>query len=492
MFNSKLLRLSVSKITRNMTSNSCNRVLIDKVGQVTTIGINRPEKRNCVDHNTAAQIRNAIEDFEQDDASYAAVLYGTGGNFCSGFDLKELANLENNPEMEHLLQNGLMGLASKHVKKPMVAAINGYAVAGGLELALMCDLRVMEDTAVIGLYGRRFEKLQVIEYFKNGMKNKDLSEKYKVHHSAISKIIHNKDKILQHKESMEKYGANKNVLRYSSVHVSLFEKCTFLWFCEKRALGEPVTGLVLKAKAKQFHASLTVDSNFSASNGWLARFKKRHGIRCLNIKGEKLSANEDDANVFREGLKAFLENHGYKLDNIFNGDETSLFWKHFPTKTFVCRNETEAPGIPLTDGATVRLQATIGLSRALDMILTGRSLGAKEAFEWGVANRIVACGTALGQAINLASSLVKFPQECLLVDRDSTYCAAYNKVYDELSKCAGKDRKKLIKEAIEGAKKFISGLGRHGKTYNLTERSICDWEKEFSQGARATTPKSKL
>ncbi|KAJ8943172.1 hypothetical protein NQ318_008036 [Aromia moschata] len=82
----------------------------------------------------------------------------------------------------------------------------------------------------------------------------------------------------------------------------------------------------------------------TASNGWLARFKKRHRIRCLNIKGEKLSANEDDASAFRGGLKAFLENHGYKLDNIYNGDETSLFWKHVPTKTFLCQNETEAPG----------------------------------------------------------------------------------------------------------------------------------------------------
>ncbi|KAJ8941121.1 hypothetical protein NQ318_007703, partial [Aromia moschata] len=94
-------------------------------------------------------------------------------------------------------------------------------------------------------------------------------------------------------------------------------KCTFLWFCLKRALGEPVTGLVLQAKAKQFHASLNVDSNFSATN-------------------------EDDASVFREGLKAFLENHGYKLDNTYNGDETSLFWKHFPK--LLCGKETEAPG----------------------------------------------------------------------------------------------------------------------------------------------------
>ncbi|KAJ8945943.1 hypothetical protein NQ318_016771 [Aromia moschata] len=153
------------------------------------------------------------------------------------------------------------------------------------------------------------EKLQVIEDFKNGMKNKDLSEKYKVHHSAISKIIYNKDKILEHKETIEKYGANKNVLRYSSVRDSLFERCTFLWFSQKRALGEPVTGPLLQAKAKQFHASLNVDSNFSASSGWLARFKKRYGIRCLNIKGEKLSANEDDASVFREELNALLNSN---------------------------------------------------------------------------------------------------------------------------------------------------------------------------------------
>ncbi|KAJ8946434.1 hypothetical protein NQ318_014421 [Aromia moschata] len=116
----------------------------------------------------------------------------------------------------------------------------------------------------------------------------------------------------------------------------LFSSLSSLQTSKKRALGEPVTGPLLQAKAKQFHARLNVDSNFSASNSWLARFKKRHGIS-LNIKGEKLSANEDDANAFREGLKAFLENHGYKLDNIYNGDETS-FWKHFPTKTFIHPN----------------------------------------------------------------------------------------------------------------------------------------------------------
>nr|CAD7265927.1 unnamed protein product [Timema shepardi] len=83
-------------------------------------------------------------------------------------------------------------------------------------------------------------------------------------------------------------------------------------------------------------------------------------------------------------------------------------------------------GVPLMDGGTVRLQSIVGLSRALDLILTGRAIKAKEAYEWGLANRVVACGTALGQAINLANSLVKFPQVCLQADRTSTYHTAFS------------------------------------------------------------------
>ncbi|KAJ8935904.1 hypothetical protein NQ318_008667 [Aromia moschata] len=104
--------------------------------------------------------------------------------------------------------------------------------------------------------------------------------------------------VLQEYIGMEWYPSN-----YIFRFYTLFQKCTFLWFCQKRTVGEPVTGPVLQAKAKQFHVSLNVDSDFSASNGWLARFKKRHGIRCLNIKGEKLSANEDDATPGRKASK---------------------------------------------------------------------------------------------------------------------------------------------------------------------------------------------
>ena len=82
-------------------------------------------------------------------------------------------------------------------------------------------------------------------------------------------------------------------------------------------------------------------------------------------------------------------------------------------------------GVPLIDGATVRLPALIGMSRAMDLILTGRLLEPREALDWGLANRVVTSGTSFGQAMNLAKEIVKFPQECLRADRESAIYAAF-------------------------------------------------------------------
>ncbi|KAF5299146.1 hypothetical protein FQA39_LY02319 [Lamprigera yunnana] len=261
-------------------------IKIEHSGAVTIIGINRTCKRNCIDTETAKALQDAVENFEKDEKSFVGVLYGEGGNFCAGYDLNKVAEASNS-DMPSL------GFTHRLIKKPLIAAVSGYAVATGMELALMCDLRVMEETAIMGVYSRRF-------------------------------------------------------------------------------------------------------------------------------------------------------------------------------------------GFPLIDGGTVRLTAMVGLSRALDLILTGRSLPAKEAFEWGLANRIVACGTSLGQALNLATSLVKFPQDCLLSDRKSTYNSAFASAFDQLLKYETTESSTdcIMQEAIEGAKKFSSGIGKHGKTYNLTKKEIPDWENE--------------
>merc|ERR1712025_771440 len=119
-------------------------------------------------------------------------------------------------------------------------------------------------------------------------------------------------------------------------------------------------------------------------------------------------------------------------------------------------------GVPLIDGATVRLPALIGLSRAMDLILTGRLLEPKEALDWGLANRVVTTGTAFGQALNLAKEIVKFPQECLRADRESTLYATYSaKNIDEAMSFESENSAKVLTtEAIIGAKKFTAGLGR--------------------------------
>uniref|UniRef100_A0A023FKQ3 Putative enoyl-coa hydratase n=1 Tax=Amblyomma cajennense TaxID=34607 RepID=A0A023FKQ3_AMBCJ len=243
---------------------SCPPVVCDKQGRVLLVGLNRPEKRNSLNAAAARCLLEALRELDRDDSVDIAVLHGKGGSFCAGYDLAELA--------EDRVSD--WPLCIPDTRKPTVAAVSGYAVGAGMELALWCDLRVVEETAVMGLFGRRF-------------------------------------------------------------------------------------------------------------------------------------------------------------------------------------------GVPLMAGGSARLPALIGLSRALDLILTGRPVSAKEAHEIGLANRLVSCGTALGQAISLAGSIAKFPQRCVQADLGATRHACFG---GEAPSSSSSGR--LHAEAVQGAKRFLSGIGRHG-SFNL-------------------------
>jgi len=248
------------------------------------VGINRAEVRNCVNYETACELVSAFQEFESSDDLRVAVLYGKGGTFCAGYDLKSVTEYD---ESKMHPPDGLMdpsqwrnlGPSMMQISKPVIGAISGYAVAGGLELALMCDMRVVEESAILGVFCRRF-------------------------------------------------------------------------------------------------------------------------------------------------------------------------------------------GVPLIDGGTVRLPALIGLSRAMDLILTGRPVDAKEAHAIGLANRVVADGTAVGEALKLAGSLCNLPQQCMLADRRSAYHAAYQaSTYEEAFQYEYEHGKEVVKgESVKGFKRFQSGEGRHGKT----------------------------
>jgi enoyl-CoA hydratase len=246
-------------------------------GPVAVVTIDRPERRNAVDAPTAAALADAFRAFDADDDLFAAVLTGAGGTFCAGADLKAMAEPGGGRVNRVALDgDGPMGPTRRVLAKPVIAAVEGHAVAGGLELALWCDLRVMADDAVFGVFCRRW-------------------------------------------------------------------------------------------------------------------------------------------------------------------------------------------GVPLVDGGTVRLPRLIGQGQALDLVLTGRPVGAEEALRMGLATRVVPAGTARAAAIALAHEIAALPQACLRSDR-----ASLSEQWDlPLSRALVTETTHGMEvlrsgEAREGAGRFARGAGRHG------------------------------
>jgi enoyl-CoA hydratase len=129
-------------------------VRVDRQGAVTTVVLDRPQARNAVDGPTAQALADVFRAFDADESASIAVLYGEGGTFCAGADLKAIGTERGNRVAED--GDGPMGPTRLRLGKPVIAAIEGYAVAGGLELAIWCDLRVAAEDARLGVFCRRW------------------------------------------------------------------------------------------------------------------------------------------------------------------------------------------------------------------------------------------------------------------------------------------------------------------------------------------------
>ena len=233
------------------------------------------------------------------------------------------------------------------------------------------------------------EKNLIIDLIESGKSKTHAASQFGVTSAAITYIKKKKDLI---REAMGKKHLRKTCRLGQGQHL-LMEKVLLEWINQKRILGIAISGPIIKEKALEFNRELerrkineessgtwteeqrsSNPAKFRASDGWLSNFKVRHGIRYLSFKGEKSSADQQAAVEFSDNIKQFIEDNQYNLDNIYNADETGLYTKSLPKKTFVLHQEKEAAGFKESkERVTLMNCASPTGTHKLALLLIGKS-----------------------------------------------------------------------------------------------------------------------
>lgn len=187
------------------------------------------------------------------------------------------------------------------------------------------------------------EKAEILSKLSRGVSVKMLTEQYGVNKSTITRIKQSERCLKDFLANTESGPGKRQTLR--SAELPKMEKALFGWFMEKRANNVPISTDILCAKAKSLHEKIKErPGEFNASRGWIQKFKKRHGIRILKVVGEKLSNKPELVNPFLQKFSQKVREHDLMPEQIYNADESGLFWKLLPQKTLVHLKETSAPG----------------------------------------------------------------------------------------------------------------------------------------------------
>lgn len=218
------------------------------------------------------------------------------------------------------------------------------------------------------------DKMEIITRLKKGESGQTLAIEFGVGKSTITGIKNNSDSITRYAHNLDSEAGSSNRKTMKKAKSELVEDAVYIWFLQKRSSGQPISGPILCEKALELNMKLGGDPTFIASSGWLKNFKLRHGIRQIEIHGEKLSADAPAAVSFSEKFKKHLEAEEYDLDFVYNADETGLYWKALPSKSLVSRKEAAAPGYKMSkDRVTVMVCANASGTHRVPLLMIGKS-----------------------------------------------------------------------------------------------------------------------
>lgn len=161
---------------------------------------------------------------------------------------------------------------------------------------------------------------------------------------------------------------------FRTANNSALEDAMYVWFTQRRSLGEPLSGPLVCEKALQFNEKLGGPADFKASSGWLRNFKLRHGIRELEIHGEKLSSDLNAAETYKKRFPAMVREKGYSKDDVYNADETGVNWRALPRKSLASRREQSAPGYKVSkERITAMVCSNASGTHSLPLMIIGES-----------------------------------------------------------------------------------------------------------------------
>ncbi|MFS1564304.1 MAG: hypothetical protein ACL7AX_13000 [Candidatus Arsenophonus phytopathogenicus] len=218
------------------------------------------------------------------------------------------------------------------------------------------------------------QKVDIVNRLNKGESGQRLSEEYGVGTSTVSDIKKNAASILKFVSVLESEDGSSSRKMMRRANNDTVDDAVFKWFVQKRSQGQPISGPILCEKALRFNEMLNGPKDFKASTGWLRNFKARHGIRELEIQGEKMSSDTISAANFVATFRAKIEEENYDPDFLYNADETGLCWKALPNRTLASRRESAAPGHKTSkDRITVMTCSNSSGTHKIPLLVVGKS-----------------------------------------------------------------------------------------------------------------------